>query len=372
MVIRAGAAAVGTLGVVMLLSTGCVSAPRDRRVNSLSHVQLGGIKQAVLERGAHEGLPILLWLHGGPGAAQMPLAHRYNTELEESFIVVHWDQRGAGKSNPQGFDEGTMTLDQFVRDAQELTLHLKAKHQQDRIFLLGHSWGTKIGLLLARDHPEEFHAFIAVSQVVDPARAQSVAYQWLGSRLQERNHRRALRTLDRLGTPPYEEHPAFVEFMGMVDRYGGGMDVGFMPLLCSALTSPYYRWRDYPRWLNGARRGSGPMWEQYGEFSAIEQVPRVEIPVHFISGSRDMNTPVQLVREYFEALDAPLGKGLHIIDDAAHAPFLGNPAEFRRILEAIASEGTELFHHGDRRLLAQPAGESQADARDLAVRRERQ
>ncbi len=338
MAIRASAVAVGILGVVMLLATGCVSGSPGRLVDSLSLVQLGGVEQAVLERGAHDRLPVLLWLHGGPGAAHMPLAHRCNTGLEESFIVVHWDQRGAGKSNPKGFDEGTMTLHQFVRDAQELTLHLKAKYQQDRIYLLGHSWGTKIGLLLARDHPREFHAFIAVSQVVDPARAQSVAHQWLRSHLRERNHRRALGTLDRLGFPPYDDHPSFVEFMRLVDRHGGGMDVGFMPLLCRALTSPYYGWRDYSRWLNGARRGSGPMWERYGEFSAIRQVPRLELPVFFISGARDMNTPVQLVGEYFEALDAPLGNRFHIIDDAAHAPFLGNPTEFERILKAIVAD----------------------------------
>ncbi len=142
------------LGYVMLLSVGCVSSAPERSVDSLSHVQLGGIEQAVLERGAHDRLPVLLWLHGGPGAAQMPLAHRYNTDLEDSMIVVHWDQRGAGKSNPKDFDQDSMTVRQFVSDAHELTQYLKAKYQQDRIFVLGHSWGTKLGLLLVREQQE--------------------------------------------------------------------------------------------------------------------------------------------------------------------------------------------------------------------------
>ncbi len=120
------------------------------------------------------------------------------------------------------------------------------------------------------------------------------------------------------------------------------MDVGFRQLFRSALTSPYYRWRDYSRWLDGARRGSGPMWEHYGEFSAMQQVPRIDLPVFFISGSRDMNTPVLLVREYYDFLDAPLGKTLFTIDDAAHAPFMGNPSEFSRVLKTILSEVSEL------------------------------
>ncbi len=329
-------------GIIMLSSIGCVSHTPNLAVNSLSYVQLGGIDQAVLERGAKESLPILLWLHGGPGAAHMPLAHRFNTDLEESFIVVHWDQRGAGRSNPKSFDPSTMAMSQFVSDAYELTLHLKEKYKQARIFLLGHSWGTKFGLLLAHEHPDDYNAFIAVGQVVDPERAQTVAFQWLRREMQEHGHMRALKKLDALGVPPYEDHAVFVEFMGLVDRYGGGMDLGFSSLLWVSLTSPYYRWRDYGRWMEGARRGSGPMWDHYAEFSAIRQVPSISLPIFFVSGSCDMNTPVSLVREYYDRLDAPLGKKLYVIDDAAHAPFLGNQSEFGHILKSIIAEVNQL------------------------------
>jgi pimeloyl-ACP methyl ester carboxylesterase len=336
--IRANLLEMTILGVILVAATGCPTGIPKRSVNSMYHLRLGGVDQAVLERGANERLPLLLWLHGGPGSAQMPIAHRYNTDLEEVFIVVHWDQRGAGKSNPKGFDPDTMTLRQFVNDAHELTLYLKKKYQQDRIYLLGHSWGTKFGLLLARDHSEDYHAFIAVGQVVDPRRAHTVAYRWLREQLQDHGHVKALKKLDRLGLPPFENHDTFVDFMGMVDSYGGGMDEGFMQLLWAALTSPYYHGLDYFHWLGGAKRGSGPMWESYSDFSAIQQVPRLNLPAYFISGSRDMNTPVELVREYYEALDAPFGKRLYIIDGAGHAPFLGNPSEFTRILKEIDFE----------------------------------
>ncbi|TVR05107.1 MAG: alpha/beta hydrolase [Spirochaetaceae bacterium] len=329
------------LGIVALSLSGCATRIPAREVDSLSHVRLGGLEQAVLARGESTGLPVLLWLHGGPGAAQMPLAHRYTTELEESFIVVHWDQRGAGKSNPRGFEDATMTVEQYVQDARELTRVLQTAYRQERIYLLGHSWGTKIGLLLARDYPQDYHAFISVGQVVDSHRAQEVAYAWLSSRIEAEGHARAHRKLARLGPAPYRDHGSFVEFMGMVDRYGGGMDVGFSRLFRDALTSPYYRGGDYLRWLNGARRGSGPMWDTYAEFSAIRDVPRVEVPIHFISGENDMNTPVNLVREYFEALDAPRGKRIHVMSDCAHAPFLGNPSEFNHVVREIA-----LAHYG--------------------------
>lgn len=96
---------------------------------SLEKVTLGDMDQWILIRGNNIKNPVLLWLHGGPGAAQMPVAHYFNGALEEGFIVAHWDQRGAGKSNPLDFDEQTMTFEQFLTDAHELTQYLKKPFQ---------------------------------------------------------------------------------------------------------------------------------------------------------------------------------------------------------------------------------------------------
>lgn len=99
----------------------------DASIASLEIVELGGMEQWILIRGQDISSPVLLWLHGGPGAAQMPIARYFNTDLEEHFIVVHWDQRGAGKSKPSHFDESTMTFKQYLKDAHELTLYLKTR-----------------------------------------------------------------------------------------------------------------------------------------------------------------------------------------------------------------------------------------------------
>ena len=139
--------------IIIMLSLffiGCASVStqliRDEKGNvipesiaSLQKVKLGGMDQWILIRGYDVSNPILLWLHGGPGAAQMPVAHHFNGDLEKDFVVVHWDQRGAGKSNPKDFDEQTMTLEQFISDAHELTQYLKKRFHKRKIYLLGHS-----------------------------------------------------------------------------------------------------------------------------------------------------------------------------------------------------------------------------------------
>jgi len=72
-------------------------------IAELQKINLGDLDQWISIRGRDRANPVLLWLHGGPGSAQMPLAHKYDERIEEEFVVVHWDQRGAGKSNHSGF-----------------------------------------------------------------------------------------------------------------------------------------------------------------------------------------------------------------------------------------------------------------------------
>jgi len=212
--------------------------PLPGSIAALESLELSGTKQWVLIRGTEATNPELLRLHGGPGAAEMPLVRRYNGGLEDHFVLVAWDQRGAGKSNPHGFDEAFMTFEQFLQDAHELTQHLKERFGQERIYLLGHSWGTQLGIRLAARHPEDYWAYIGVSQLVDQGRSTEVAHAWLANRLRGERRSRDLARLEALGPPPYADHRDCVRFIQMVDAQGGGMDVGFGPLAWAALRAP--------------------------------------------------------------------------------------------------------------------------------------
>lgn len=297
-------------------------------IASLEKVELGGMEQWILIRGRDLGNPVLLWLHGGPGAAQIPIARYFNGELEDHFIVVHWDQRGTGKSNPRNFDEQTMTFNNFLSDAHELTQYLKNRLQKEKIFLLGHSWGTQLGIRLADAYPQDYYAYIAVSQTVHAARAGEIAYAWLQVQVERGGRQKDLRKLASLGQPPYHGHNEYVDFAGMVTAYGGGMDMGLGRLATIALRSPEYNIGDYLAWLRGATRGSGPMWEETRSFNMFVEVPRLLVPVYFFSGENDYNTPIQLVEEYYAMLDAPAGKHLVRFEHSGHAPFMLETARF--------------------------------------------
>ena len=298
-------------------------------IAELTSVDIGGLEQWLLIRGDDRSNPVLLWLHGGPGAAQMPVHRAFNRDLEEDFVVVHWDQRGAGKSNHRGFSEETMSLDQFVADVHELTRYLTDRFAQKQIYLLGHSWGALLGMHVADRHPAHYRAFISVAQPVNARQADSLSHAWLKAQVEASDSSDKMRDFETHGDPPFEEHARYVAFAQMKDRFGGSTDVPMGRLMMQALRATEYSWLDYPRWLRGANRGSGPMWEETSRHDLFRQIPRVDVPVLFIAGEKDYNTPTALIEAYFDALDAPRGKDFIRMEGVAHTPFLGDPKVFR-------------------------------------------
>ncbi len=306
----------------------CVSPrPRPGEVDELVAVEIGGMQQWIAAHGDRAELPVLLWIHGGPGAAQMPVGRAFNRSLESEFIVVHWDQRGAGKSNPRDFDEQTMTIERYVEDVHEVTHYLKTRFGRERIYLLGHSWGTAIGMAAAHRNPDDYVAYIGVSQVVDGDQAQAIAHRELRQRLEERGRGRDLRRLDRLDGPPYRDHGEYVTFAKMLDSMGMNMDMGMGPLARAAIRSDLYTAGDLVRWLRGANRGSGPMWEETQGLIILEIAPSIDVPCFFITGAEDYNTPAVLVTRLVEQLNAPHAQHI-VFEGAAHTPFFADPERF--------------------------------------------
>ncbi len=230
-----------------------------------------------------------------------------------------------------------MTRARFIADVHELTLYVKAWFGQERIFLLGHSWGALLGVYVVQRYPEDYYAFVSVAQPVHARRGEEIAYTWLREQVSIHGTRAQQERFAALGPPPFLDHARYVAFSRLREAFGGGMDVRMACLAWIALGAKEYSIRDYFRWLAGANRGSGPMWEETNDYDLFREVPALDVPVGFIVGSEDQNTPAALVQEYFEALEAPQ-KILHVIEGTAHAPFLGDPARFHALVVEVRDE----------------------------------
>ena len=174
-------------------------------VARMEYVELGGSRQWICVRGESVDKPLLLILHGGPGTPEVLPFRRYDAGLEKDFIVVNWDQRGSGKSYSPSMTADSMTIEQILSDAHELVGYLKESFGKEKIYLLGHSWGTILGALLASRYPEDFHAYIGMGQWVSMGDNERLCYEFTRSEAERRGDtegRRAARADRRAGERP--------------------------------------------------------------------------------------------------------------------------------------------------------------------------
>lgn len=189
-------------------------------IAELKPVEINGYPQWLLIRGQDVSSPLLLFLHGGPGESNMWLAHYTMQELEKYFVCVNWDQRGAGRSFPPSPPAESMTIDQFVQDAIALIELLRARFDQQKVLLLGHSWGSVLAMKVAAARPDLLYAVIGMGQVVDMKRGEDLSYRYVLERAHAEHNRKAIRILEQLGgADTYRKDSTFVQRRWLV-RYG--------------------------------------------------------------------------------------------------------------------------------------------------------
>ena len=334
------------LGVVIAaLLMGCASTrtppildpdgrPRPGAVASLEKIRLGGVDQWILIRGEDVRKPLLLKLHGGPGQAEMATV-ALNRLLERDFVVVEWDQRGAGKS-AQAIDPAAgMTTDQLVEDTHDLTQLLLKRFHQHSLILVGHSWGSVIGLKTVAKYPEAYRAFVSTGQMANFAQGLKVGYSSLVAEAARRGDVQAKRDLLAIGPPPYvgadgasrralygkwlEAYGAYWHSSARFDR------VGWM------LSAVEYSWPEKLAFTAAADRSFQRLLPEMMALDLPATIPRVEVPVYFAVGRYDQMAPWQVSQAYFAALQAP-AKTWTWFEKSAHFPQWEEPIAFHDLL----------------------------------------
>ena len=303
-------------------------------VTSLEQIRLGGVEQWILIRGWDTTKPVLLFLHGGPGMPAMYLAHDFQRALEKDFVIVHWDRRGAGKSYASGV-EGTLTVRQTLDDTYELTRLLQKRFGQKRIYLVGHSWGTYLGMLAVKEHPEYYAAYIGMGQMsMSPRREFELQKEFLLGKGRESGDSALILNLQS-DSAKIRENDLF--------RYSAELykATSFWPLLFVGLRAPEYTFSDAINVKKGVELVNRKMVYDVIPGPLAEHVRRIDIPIFFFLGRHDYNEPSALAAEYLDSLRCPY-KRLVWFENSAHFPFYEEPEKFR--LEMIKVDAdTRLF-----------------------------
>lgn len=304
-------------------------------VESLERVELGGTHQWISIRGRNRNNPVMLFIHGGPGTPMMHLSWAFQNGWEDYFTVVQWDQRGAGKNAAAGSRRalaGTMTIEQITQDAEALIALLQKRFNKGKVVVLGFSFGSEIGIRVARQRPDLVSVYVGVGQAVGQE-GERILYERTLELARYHHNETAVKEL--LSVAPYPALQGYSSETAVmtVRRWATEFDGGWygqkdLRLLYTLPTlAPEYTNRDLRAWI-GANTWVGE--QMYRELFSddLHSLGRdFEIPIVFILGRHDLDTPYEDAVNYFEWLNAP-AKKLITFERSAHFVMLEEPGRF--------------------------------------------
>ena len=326
-----------------------------RAVQEVFEAELNGTKQAVSVRGADRGNPILLWVHGGPASPEMPSSWGWQRPWEDFFTVVQWDQRGSGRSYALNDPEAlkpTMTADTYVDDAIALIEQLQTRYGKRKVILLGHSWGSIVGLKVAIKRPDLIHAYVGMGQVIDFRENERVGYAWSLDQARKAGNAQAVKELEAIAPYP-GDGPLSVEKMTIQRRWSvfyGGLamfreDANFY--FRARRLSPEYTDAQRVDIGKGSELTIGVLFPQLATISMAD-IHQMKVPVYMLLGRGDYTTPSSVTADWMEKLKAPR-KQVIWFENSAHLPMVEEPGLVLRAMvdkvrpEAVrAGDGAKL------------------------------
>jgi len=318
--------------------------PLAGSISEKIYLNINGVKQGMFIKSKDVNNPVLLYLHGG-----MPdyfLAEKYPTGFDNYFTVVWWEQRGSGMSYSPGIPPETMTLEQMMSDTLELTNYLRQRFGKEKIYLMGHSGGTFIGIQVAAQWPELYHAYIGVAQTSNQLKSEKLVYDYMLEQLRANGNTKMVRKLEAApvtmtgGTPD--------AYRALRDPFMHRLGIGTTRDMNSVITGiflPSLQCHDYTLgekidlWRGKATSGIASLWDEMITTDLSEQVTEFHLPVYFFSGIYDYTCNYTLAKDYFEKLHAPV-KGFYTFEHSAHCPIFEEPDKTLKILreDVLAGE----------------------------------
>lgn len=299
----------------------------------IENMELNGKKQSISIKTNGEDLPLLLYIHGGPGDAALPLVSKYNKGLENHFTVIVWEQRGSGKSYYPFTRETTISVNDFIVDMEQLCLYLLDRFKQEKLYLIGHSWGSVLGLKFTTMFPQYLHRYIGVGQVVNMAKSSLYAKEYaLNKNTKVGNDKlvERLKAIDCSYTGAnWLENLLFVT--GQVVKHGGSLygKKSYNKFMADFIFSREYSLTDLLNRQKGSLQSIQFLWQELMGVD-FENVVHFDVPVSFIEGRHDSHVSSELAWQYYEAITSP--KEFYWFEDSAHFPQWEEPEKFNSIL----------------------------------------
>lgn len=325
------------MAIKLVFPTWTPDIKRANSVSSLQQIEINGAKLEVMIRGNNRSNPIIIFVHGGPGCSEIPYVRKYQDLLEKNFTIVHYDQRGSGKSYHFFEDYSNLTTDLLVEDLLELTDYISESFGQEKVLLIGHSFGTYIGMKAASTAPEKFLAYIGIGQVSDTVQSEQESLSYTINQARLAGNIGDVKKLENLTSSI--ENGVELTPRNLVRKYGGAARLidDNMDYYLGFLFGPEYNLLDVIRYLKGVSLSQSILMAEERKENITNIIDRLEIPCFFVMGKYDYMTSVNAAQTFFGEIEAPV-KEFIIFDKSAHYPQFEQKEDFSDWLKKIWGE----------------------------------
>jgi pimeloyl-ACP methyl ester carboxylesterase len=295
------------------------------------YVSINGIEQFLFHLGTSYDNPVMLFLHGGPGSAESLFTGAFQEKWEKVYTVVHWDQRGAGKTLTKNPDK-LPTIDLMLQDLFEVIQYLKKKYSKQKIVILGHSWGSVLGSVFIRKYPQEIAYYIGTGQVVNMLENEQVGYNKVKELIEQAGDEKSMKKLELIGEYPGNKIVFDKEFLKKCNKvrklqgkYKLGMKID-LAIWITMFKSPIFKFSDIIAFMK-ISKANQKVHSFLGDFNLRTELPEYKVPIYYILGGNDWQVPYVIAQKYFEEINAP-NKKIFLIPDTGHMTMMEKPDLF--------------------------------------------
>ncbi|MFP4461182.1 MAG: alpha/beta fold hydrolase [Thermotogota bacterium] len=323
---------IALLIIQIVISQVFAHTPATATLATLEQIKINGTTQSVSIRGESEDNPVILFLAGGPGGSQIQATREKLSALEKDFTIVNWEQPGVGKSY-NAHPIKSLTPDVYVEDAHALTQYLKDRFNQEKIYLIGESWGSYLGIRLSKEFPEDYHAFIGTGQMVDFSETEQYCYDLALSLAKDNNDQQQIKALENLDEIPIRGKNISLEIgtylMYLHKMMGRDSNIKHTDWnTFKIIFSAEYSILDTMNYFRGLYYTFSHVYQQLYGKDLRQTHTEFEIPIYILHGRHDFNAPTYLAEVYYEKITAP-DKQLVWFEHSGHNPWINESELFQ-------------------------------------------
>ena len=289
----------------LLLSFATFGLSQNPQIDTTETIEIGGIKQVISIKGKDSTKPLLLYLHGAGGntSSVISKADKLTAKLQEHFVVVLWDQRDFGKTFELNKSPQTVTFKLMLNDTKEVIDYLLKKFGRKKLYLVGHSMGSALGINIAHKYPKTLSALVEISPPVNGLESQKLAIENLKKHFRKSKNTKAVKELATIKLPTKDFEPLFIQYKWQTE-----FDV-------EKVTDK--EWEEAKPLLKKALETSGKLYDEIYEMNFFKQFPVLNCPVYFLTGRKDFSTNSTLTEKFYKKVKAPK-KRLFWFEKSAH------------------------------------------------------